>query len=76
MPASSSHYPKLKSYNLTDRQWQILRAVANDEGTKEIAHRLKLSPKTVEGHWANLKIKLGVSTKLGAALMIHRNQIK
>ena len=44
---------------LTPRQREILKLIAEGVHTKEIAHRLRLSPKTVEGHRAQLMERLG-----------------
>lgn len=76
MPTSSSPYPKLKSFNLTDRQRQVLSAIAGDVHTKEIAHTLGITEKAVAYHWSKIKVKLGVQSKLGAALFVHKNGIK
>lgn len=76
MPTSSSPYPKLKSYNLNSHQNRVLSGIAAGLDTKEIAHKLRLSPKTVEYHWGKLKVKLGVTSKLKAALIARRNGIK
>jgi DNA-binding NarL/FixJ family response regulator len=45
---------------LTPRQREILQLIAEDNSTKEIAHRLGLSAKTVETHRAQLLRRLGV----------------
>jgi DNA-binding NarL/FixJ family response regulator len=46
--------------SLTSRQRQILQLIAEGHSTKEIASRLRLSPKTVESHRAQLMQRLGV----------------
>ena len=45
---------------LTARQREILRHIAQGHATKEIAHRLGISPKTVEAHRAQLMEHLGM----------------
>lgn len=45
---------------LTERQREILRAVASGESSKEIATRLMLSEKTVANHRARIMERLGV----------------
>ena len=45
---------------LSAREREILRLVADGSRTSEIAGRLKISAKTVLGHRANMKRKLGV----------------
>jgi DNA-binding NarL/FixJ family response regulator len=41
--------------------------------TKQIAHRLGISPKTADQHIQNIYTKLGVSTRAGATLFAARN---
>ena len=45
---------------LTVRQREVLTLIAEGVHTKEIAHRLKLSPKTVEAHRAQIMKRLGI----------------
>ena len=45
---------------LTARQREILKLIAEGVHTKQIAHRLELSPKTVEAHRAQLMERLGI----------------
>lgn len=45
---------------LTPRQREILKLIAEGVHTKEIAHRLKLSAKTVESHRAQIMERLGI----------------
>jgi DNA-binding NarL/FixJ family response regulator len=45
---------------LTPRQREVLQLVAEGNSSKEIAHRLGLSPKTVETHRAQLMERLGL----------------
>jgi DNA-binding NarL/FixJ family response regulator len=45
---------------LTSRQIQILKLIAQGRSTKEIAHALGLSPKTVDVHRARIMDRLGV----------------
>ncbi len=45
---------------LTARQREILQYIAQGHATKEIAHRLGISPKTVEAHRTQLMERLGM----------------
>jgi DNA-binding NarL/FixJ family response regulator len=45
---------------LTARQKEILQCIAEGNATKEIAHRLGISPKTVEAHRMQLMERLGI----------------
>ncbi len=52
---------------LTDRQLEILRLVATGLSNTEIAHRLVVSPRTVDHHVSAILGKLGVQTRREAA---------
>jgi DNA-binding NarL/FixJ family response regulator len=54
---------------LSDRELQVFRLLANGVSTKQIAGRLRISIKTVETHRAGIKQKLGIgsATELVAA---------
>ncbi len=45
---------------LTDRERQVLMLVGRGLGTSEVARQLTLSVKTIESHYAHLKVKLGL----------------
>lgn len=51
--------------NLSQREIDILRRIAEGQSTKEIAFALELSTKTVETHRANLMTKLGIHSVAG-----------
>ena len=51
--------------NLTPREMEILKLVAEELNTKEIAEKLFVSVPTVETHRANLMRKLGVKSAIG-----------
>jgi DNA-binding NarL/FixJ family response regulator len=46
--------------DLTDREREVLRLIAEGHSTKEVASRLDIGTRTVETHRANLMRKLGV----------------
>jgi pimeloyl-ACP methyl ester carboxylesterase/DNA-binding CsgD family transcriptional regulator len=52
---------------LTDRELEVLRLVADGLSDNEIAERLVLSPHTVHRHVANLRAKLGQPSRAAAA---------
>jgi DNA-binding NarL/FixJ family response regulator len=45
---------------LTARQREVLKLIAEGAGTKQIAHQLNISPKTVEVHRSELMSRLGI----------------
>ncbi len=47
---------------LTDREFQVFQLIGQGLSTKEIAHKLSVSAKTVEVHRVNIKQKLNVGT--------------
>ncbi len=47
---------------LTEREQDVLRAVAKGLGTREIAEALGMSPKTVDSHRRNMREKLGLGS--------------
>ena len=53
---------------LTDREMDVLRLLAEARSDGEIAEALAISPKTSSVHVANIKSKLGVETRMEAVL--------
>jgi DNA-binding NarL/FixJ family response regulator len=54
---------------LSDREVEVFHLIGNGYTTKEIAGRLKLSPKTIDSYREHLKIKLNLTN--GAELLRH-----
>jgi len=52
-------------HQLTDREREVLKLVAEGYANKEIAKMLEVRPKTVEGHKTNLMAKLDIHNKVG-----------
>ena len=52
--------------NLTDRELEILHAVAEGNRNKEIAFQLGITERTVKAHLASIYNKLGVDSRAGA----------
>jgi DNA-binding NarL/FixJ family response regulator len=51
-----------RAMRLSDRELEIFALIGEGVGTREIAQRLGVSPKTVETHRERIKAKLGVTT--------------
>ena len=52
--------------NLSDKEKQVIIALASEKTIKQIAGDLEVSPKTIEFHWAKAKRKLGIQSYVGA----------
>ena len=52
--------PTAQDNQLTSREQEVLRHIANGESNKQIARALDLSVRTVETHRLNIKRKLGI----------------
>ena len=64
MPVTESK--SSESVNLTDRELEVLKAVAHGERSKEIAVQLGISERTVKAHLASIYNKLGVDSRAAA----------
>ena len=53
---------------LTEREVEVLRLVAEGLSNKEIAHKLRVKKRTVEFHVGNILRKLGVASRVEAAV--------
>jgi HD-GYP domain-containing protein (c-di-GMP phosphodiesterase class II)/DNA-binding CsgD family transcriptional regulator len=54
--------------DLTERQVEVLRLVSRGLSNSDIAERLVLSRRTVEHHVQDIYVKIGTSTRAGAAM--------
>ncbi|MGY3203055.1 helix-turn-helix domain-containing protein [Streptomyces sp. TE5632] len=54
---------------LTDRERQVLALLADGPSNRVIARRLGIAERTVKAHLTNLMRKLGIQTRLEAALI-------
>lgn len=60
-------------FNITEREKQVLQMICLELSSSEIAERLHLSSRTVEGHRNNLLQKSGVKNMAGLVLFAVRN---
>ena len=54
------------AFNLTEREKEVLAAVALGERSKEIAVKLSITERTVKAHLASIYQKMGVDSRAGA----------
>ena len=67
--AHPTHAPASgRTSELTRRELDVLRLIAAGRSTKEIAGELCISPKTVDHHVQHIYAKIGVSTRVAAAI--------
>jgi DNA-binding NarL/FixJ family response regulator len=54
---------------LTRREREVLRLVARDKTDREIARELEIRERTVRAHVSRIILKLGVASRVGAAVV-------
>ena len=64
--------PRPSDEELTEREVEVLRAIAKGMSNKEIAESLHISESTVKGHVNNLLAKLGVTDRTKALVVALR----
>lgn len=67
--------PPPKVPHLTPRERDVVRLLSEGLTSKEIASRLELSPKTVDGHRAAIMDKLGIRSVAGLVKYALRNHL-
>jgi two-component system NarL family response regulator len=60
---------------LSDREMQVLKLVANGNDNAQIAAELHISPKTVKNHISNILMKLQIENRIQAAVFAVRSGI-
>jgi DNA-binding NarL/FixJ family response regulator len=60
---------------LSDRELQLLRLIANGNDNAQIAAELHISPKTVKNHISNILMKLQIDNRIQAAVYAVRSGI-
>ena len=73
--ASSTHKDGIKTFGLTKRELQIVRAVVSGMTNREIAGEFKISEDTVKHHLSNIFDKTGVSTRLELAMFAVKHKL-
>lgn len=70
--APAAPEPAPAGHNLTDREVEVVRLVAQGLTDKEVAARMFISPKTVDGHLRHIFNKVGVSSRTALAAFAAR----
>ena len=75
--AMSQHNPyrKIKTIQFTTQEIRVIRLICQQLTTKEIAHRLDLSPRTVEEHRYHIQDKIDAKNGVGIALYAVRHHL-
>ena len=71
--SSSRHEAELIRSELSDREIQVLKLVANGKDNARIAADLHISPKTVKNHISNILMKLQIENRIQAAVYAVRS---
>jgi DNA-binding NarL/FixJ family response regulator len=58
---------------LSDRETEVLKLIANGKDNSEIAQELHISPKTVKNHISNILMKLQIENRIQAAVYAVRS---
>jgi two-component system, NarL family, invasion response regulator UvrY len=64
-----------KEFNLGEKEIQFLRLVCTEMTYKEIAEKMSLSPRTIDGYRDELFLKLGAKSRIGLVLFTIKNGI-
>jgi len=70
---ASTSDPGLRRAELSERELDVLRLIANGKDNATIAGALHISPKTVKNHISNILMKLGIENRIQAAVYAVRS---
>ena len=73
--AGPSASEKRAGAELSERELDVLRLIANGKDNGQIAADLHISPKTVKNHISNILMKLGIENRIQAAVYAVRSGI-
>lgn len=73
LQAASAPTASANPFNLTEREKEVLAAVALGERSKEIAAKLHITERTVKAHLASIYQKMGVDSRAGAIAIAAQN---
>ncbi len=72
---SGQHEAKTIESELSDREIEVLKLIANGKDNGQIALDLHISPKTVKNHISNILMKLQIDNRIQAAVFAVRSGI-
>ena len=64
---------QLLTTQLSDRELQVLKLIANGKDNAQIAGELFISAKTVKNHISNILLKLSIENRIQAAVVAVRS---
>jgi DNA-binding NarL/FixJ family response regulator len=73
LQAESREPVRRKKELLSARELEVMQLGAGGLANKEIAARLSLSERTIQTHWRNIFVKLGVSSRMEAVMHALKN---
>lgn len=73
LQAASAPAASPNPFNLTEREKEVLAAVALGERSKEIAVKLRITERTIKAHLASIYQKMGVDSRAGAIAVAAQN---
>lgn len=73
--SAEQHHAEIVGRLLTRREYMVLELLVEGSSTREMAHRLGVSPNTVRTHIQNVLSKLQVSSRLEAAAFAVRHRL-
>jgi DNA-binding NarL/FixJ family response regulator len=73
--STSPHAAETIRSELSEREIEVLRLIANGKDNAQIARELTISPKTVKNHISNILVKLQIENRIQAAVYAVRSGI-
>jgi DNA-binding NarL/FixJ family response regulator len=64
-----------RGFNLTNREFEVLRGLAQGQSASDIASELVISPKTVSSHVQRILAKLGVHSRAQAVALAYQSRL-
>lgn len=75
LPTTEIDHQKIKALDITDREYEVLRAISDGLSNKEIADKLYVSESTIKTHVSNLLLKLNAKRRTQAIQIAKEFQI-